>query len=192
MPIHFDLLAPIYNKIIKQKFPEQIINGCQLFDEGKLLEIGGGTGRFASYFLERVHEVHIVEPSKKMIAQIEKNYPDAFIIKHGFAEDLPYMENSFEHIVISDALHHFEDQEKAVKEVYRVLKPGGCIAIEEIHPKTFWGRMIVLMEKVLLMGSKFYSPERLMELFKQNNFEILDQDWVRKPTTYYMIAKKLD
>jgi ubiquinone/menaquinone biosynthesis C-methylase UbiE len=64
-----------------------------------------------------------------------------------------------------DALHHVIDQRHTAHEMYRVLKPGGRIVIEEPDIRTFGVKLIALGEKLLLMRSHFLSPERIVALF---------------------------
>ncbi len=188
MNFHFNLLAPIYNRLIKQRYPKELMENLDFNGEGKLLEIGGGTGRFAAYFLDKVHEVIIIEPAEKMLRQIHISYPEIEAIK-GYAEELPFDDNSIDYVIVSDAFHHWSKQLDGLKEAYRVLKKDGFIAMEEIHPRTNWGRLIRWMEKLALMGSVFYTPEELMNLFSEVGFEIINNDWTRSPT-YFVIARK--
>lgn len=187
MDFHFNLLAPIYNKVIAQRYPNQLIENCE-FQPGKLVEVGGGTGRFASFFLDKVDEVEIVEPAKKMVEKIRKDFP-LIKVHQAYAENLPFDDNSLEHIIISDTLHHWNDREQGLQEIYRVLKKGGCLGIEEIHPKTKLGRLIKWGERIAFMGSNFYTPEQLMEILEKIGFTICKQDWVHSPT-YFIVAKK--
>lgn len=186
---HFDILAPIYNIIIKQRYPKEIMINCKLKKNGSLLEVGGGTGRFAAYFIDKVKQVWLIDPSKQMLYQAHKSYGNKIKYKLGIAESLPFEDNYFDHVVVSDSLHHWQKQEEGLTEIFRVMKPGGCLAIEEFHPKTKYGYMIKSMERVTMMGSTFHTPRKLALMIKNVGFKITASDWVRNPT-YYIIAEK--
>ena len=57
-----------------------------------------------------------------------------------------------------DALHHVIHQGQTAREMYRVLKPGGRIVIEEPDIRKFGVKLIAVAEKLLLMRSHFLSP----------------------------------
>jgi SAM-dependent methyltransferase len=52
---------------------------------------------------------------------------------------LPYQANSFDAVILSEVLEHLDDDVAALREVYRVLKPGGVVAITVPHANyPFW------------------------------------------------------
>ncbi|MHA2251780.1 MAG: class I SAM-dependent methyltransferase [Candidatus Kariarchaeaceae archaeon] len=189
MKFHFDILAPVYNLLIKQRYPAQVIENCPLKLTDKLLEVGGGTGRYASHFIDLVNQVWIVDPSQPMLDQTLKEYQGKIQIKNGTAENLPFPNEFFDIILASDSLHHWEDQEIGITEIYRVLRPGGYVAIEEIHPHTNGGMLLTLMEKALFMGSKFFTPNQLTKLLLKYKFRYITRGPIRS-STYYLIVKK--
>ncbi|MHA2401767.1 MAG: class I SAM-dependent methyltransferase [Candidatus Kariarchaeaceae archaeon] len=188
-PVHFDLLAPIYNFLIRRRYPKEILESCEWSSSGKLLEVGGGTGRFASYFIDRVMQVWLVDPSRAMIRQVQKRYNGRIKTKLGVAENLPFQSSIFDHVVISDSLHHWQEHQKGLQEVYRVIKPGGFLIIEEIHPCTRGGHLIRSMENWLKMGSIFFTPLTLIKMLRNLEFSIVKGDWTREPS-YFILARK--
>ena len=71
-----------------------------------------------------------------------------------------------------DAFHHFvqpsaaQAQPVAATELLRVLKPGGRLVVEEPDIRRPGVKMIALMEKVLLMRSRFLTPDELAAVFQ--------------------------
>lgn len=64
-----------------------------------------------------------------------------------------------------DALHHVVNQAETASELWRVLKPGGRLLIEEPNFDLFRGKFIAYAEKLALMRSHFLSPEQIIALF---------------------------
>lgn len=101
------------------------------------------------------------------------------------SESLPFAENSFERVIMVDALHHVIDHAESAKEMFRVLKPGGVLVIEEPDIRTFGVKIIALAEKFLLMRSHFLTPDQIVELFSSGEKKIKVEDG----TTWVVIRK---
>jgi ubiquinone/menaquinone biosynthesis C-methylase UbiE len=99
----------------------------------KALDIGCGPGALALLAKARVGpegEVHGIDPSPEMIELARKKAAGAGAavrFQIGAAEDLPYPDASFDVVLSTLMLHHLPDdlRPQAIKEVARVLKPGG-------------------------------------------------------------------
>jgi demethylmenaquinone methyltransferase/2-methoxy-6-polyprenyl-1,4-benzoquinol methylase len=66
-----------------------------------------------------------------------------------------------------DALHHVYDYQATLSELWRVVKPGGRIVIEEPDIQTLPVKFMALLEKVALMRSHFISPQIIQENFRK-------------------------
>jgi demethylmenaquinone methyltransferase/2-methoxy-6-polyprenyl-1,4-benzoquinol methylase len=82
------------------------------------------------------------------------------------AELLPFPKASFERILVVDAFHHFCGQRQAAVELWRVLTPGGRLVIEEPNIETWPVKLIALAEWLALMGSHFYAPGEIRNMFE--------------------------
>ena len=104
------------------------------------LDVGCGTGNYTSRVFEKVTEVHGVEPSGVMLSVAKSQHPQISFHK-GSAENLPYSPESFDGILASLTLHHWNDLNLGLNECARVLKPGGTMVIFTSLPeqtKGYW------------------------------------------------------
>lgn len=160
---HFGLLAPYYDKFFQVGDPEALINRLKLPVVGSLLDVGGGTGR-VSYALKNFAENLIVaDLSIDMLSQANEKTGLTSVCT--YAEKLPFKDDFFERVLMVDALHHVHNHTETIKELWRVLKPGGTLVIKEPDIRTFSVKLVAIFEKVALMRSHFVSPPEIAELF---------------------------
>ena len=165
MPIfdHFDFLAPVYDRAIKPKDPADLYRLANLPTQGRLLDAGGGTGRIAQFMADKASQVVVADLSFEMLVKSKEKGNLQPICSP--AEYLPFSEQSFDRILMVDALHHVCDQEKTANELWRLLKPGGVIVIEEPDIRTFTIKLVAIAEKLALMRSRFMKPEAIASMF---------------------------
>jgi ubiquinone/menaquinone biosynthesis C-methylase UbiE len=105
----------------------------KLFGTGnKILDIGSGNGKLAFAMAEKKNEVIGLDISKVAITIAQKrlmklNKQLQVVFKQGDARNLSFDDNTFDVIVSQDLVEHIteDDFKMHLKEVYRVLKPGG-------------------------------------------------------------------
>ena len=172
---HFSAIAPIYARATYSSL-EKMRELADLPTRGRLLDVGGGTGRVASAVRDLVDEVVIADISMGMLKQALRSTLQPVC---AFSESLPFPSDSFERILMVDALHHVIHQPATADEMFRVLKPGGRIIIEEPDIRSFGVKLIALAEKLLLMRSHFLSPQQIADLFQNATIYAEDSSaWV--------------
>jgi len=185
----FDIIAPIYEKIHfgAEKTFKKLESITYFQSSDNVLDLGGGTGRISRFLANKVEKIVVVDSSQKMIGGCKKHA--GLLCMFAQAEELPFPEQSFNKIIVIDAFHHFQNQKQVVKEIKRVLANNGKVVIEEFNPVKMFGKLIVIIEKMFCLGSHFYSPTSLMNLFSMNGFKarIVNEN----KSTYYLIAEKL-
>jgi demethylmenaquinone methyltransferase/2-methoxy-6-polyprenyl-1,4-benzoquinol methylase len=183
---HFDWLAPVYEKIIGGEDSRILLNLLDLKPDQWILDAGGGTGRIAASLFGEGRKVFVADLSFQMLRQAFR--------KNGLrcsacdVRLLPFLDKSFDRIIIVDAFHHFADQPVALSELWRVLRPGGMLMIEEPDISHLSVKLIALLEKALLMQSKFLKSnelEYLIRYFKPSKVMVYNENY-----SYWLMAIK--
>jgi ubiquinone/menaquinone biosynthesis C-methylase UbiE len=162
---HFSLLAPFYEFFIRPKNPEKICSLAHLPADGIILDAGGGTGRVAQHLRGKAAQIVVADESLKMLHEAKKKGGLQTI--QAYAENLPFRDDIFDCIIMVDALHHVADQRKTTNELWRILKPGGRLIIEEPDIHSLGVKFIALAEKLALMRSQFLAPQQIVTLFQE-------------------------
>jgi demethylmenaquinone methyltransferase/2-methoxy-6-polyprenyl-1,4-benzoquinol methylase len=71
---------------------------------------------------------------------------------------------------VVDSLYHFCDQEQALGDLLRVLKPGGKLVIEAPDVNRFIEKILDVVEKLMMMRSRFLSPDQIADIMKAKGF----------------------
>jgi demethylmenaquinone methyltransferase/2-methoxy-6-polyprenyl-1,4-benzoquinol methylase len=169
---HFHLIAPIYARAQYHAL-DRMREHAALPVRGRLLDVGGGTGRVAAALHDLVDEIVVTDISMGMLRRTPR---PTLMPASCFSESLPFPSGSFERVIMVDALHHVLDQSATACEMWRVLKPGGRIVIEEPDIRTFGVKLIALAEKLLIMRSHFLTPARIASLFPEADTQIFTQE----------------
>lgn len=164
MPLfdHFKILAPIYEFFIRPKEPEELMARMDLPAEGALLDAGGGTGRVSQFLGEQTVGVVVADQSCRMLAEA-RGKPGLRPVC-GETENLPFPDGFFARIIMVDALHHVASRKETIDELWRVLRPGGRMVIEEPDLRSLTVKLVALGEKLALMRSHFLRPEEIAGL----------------------------
>ncbi|MDQ2858353.1 MAG: class I SAM-dependent methyltransferase, partial [Candidatus Eremiobacteraeota bacterium] len=92
-----------------------------------VLDVGCGTGLASGALVERGLSVVGIDSSEPMLARARARIPAAKFLR-ARAEDLPFGDASFDGAVSAQAFHWF-DQRRALRELIRVVRPGGAVGI---------------------------------------------------------------
>jgi ubiquinone/menaquinone biosynthesis C-methylase UbiE len=161
---HFDWLAPVYDRVMGPPDRERMQELLRLPSAGTLLDAGGGTGRVAAGLRPLVDSVVVIDLSRKMLRRAQAK--GGLLPVRGVTERLPFRDESFDRVLVVDALHHFRDQRDAIRDLVRVLKPGGRLLIEEPDIHRLPVKLVAALEKLALMQSRFHPAETIREMIE--------------------------
>lgn len=150
---------------------------------GHVLDIGCGTGRL----LRRAAGVWPsakltgVDPAQGMI-EIARTMTPAVSFLHGQGEAVPLPDGSVDVAFSTISFHHWQDQAAGVREVARVLRPGGlfCLADVRIPAALAW----------LKRRRRVHTGAEMAELFRQAGLTVIRQAIMRGGAIHATIGKK--
>jgi len=105
------------------------------FVKGDLLEIGCGDGRGVDVLHPLVSAYTAIDKNDILIDILEKKYPDIKFISQFIPPLSMIPDNTFDTVVSFQVIEHIENDDLYVKEIYRVLKPGGKALISTVNKK---------------------------------------------------------
>ena len=140
------------------------------------LELATGTGLIAKSIVNAAARIEATDASVEMIAEAKRDNQSAklyFSVQDMFR--LPYADESFEVVIVSNALHIVPQPEKALAEIHRVLKDDGVlIAPTFTHAEnSFFGNSKAFFLK--LAGFPLYSKwtsEEYLRFLRQNGWAV--------------------
>lgn len=182
--------APIYSLLMKSvdKSYDEICGRIvrYLKKDMKVLELACGTGMFTFRLADKVKSWEATDYAENMLKEAQASYKKrgSEIVGLNFsvqdATNLPYEDESFDAVMIANALHIMPEPEKALSEIRRVLKKGGLLyAPTFVHGE---GAAFAFRSGLIeLFGFKAYikpTNEEFAQFIAQQEFEVLEHDRV--------------
>ncbi len=136
-----------------------------------VLDVGCGTGKL----LRRAHsywpqaQLIGVDPANGMIEMAKRLTPDA-IFHTGMAEALPLQDASVDLVLSTTSSHHWQDQAAGIREVARVLRPGGYFILVDAVFSDWFVQVLRL--------KRFHSSAQMRMLFMQAGLDVRTQQTV--------------
>lgn len=167
----------------REIFWKKNLDSLEIKTGSKILEIGCGEGLFLSRIVKH-YKVHGtgVDVSAESVKFANENYRNEklFFLKED-AEKLSFKNNSFDFVVSFDALEHIENKEKVIKEMIRVLKPGGKLLIYALSKNYnytldwFWEKIgIDIFSRAAHNPDLFINIDFLKRKIKENGMSIIE------------------
>jgi len=180
---HFDRWAPRYDRSIHQKVlfgpvHEAVLGAFSSFGAvpRDILDVGCGTGRLLEAAGRRWGEARLtgIDASGRMIAEARHKLGEdpRFTLIEGDASALPAGEASFDAVFSTMSFHHWGDQASGIREIARVLRPGGLFVLADVS-------MPLLPLFRPLFGhadrAKFQSPQAVRGLLERASLSVIMQ-----------------
>ena len=136
----------------------------------RALDLGCGTGEMMKMLLQSddQRELYGIDLSEKMLSVAEGKLSGKVQLVLGDSEHLPFADNFFDVVYCNDSFHHYPAPENVIREVQRVLKPGGTFLIGDCWQPLI-GRAIMnfYMRHSREGDVKIYSKEEMISLLSE-------------------------
>ncbi|MFQ5996087.1 MAG: class I SAM-dependent methyltransferase [Dehalococcoidales bacterium] len=124
--------------------PDKVIERSGIKPGMTVMELGCGSGAFTTFIARVVGEqgkVYAVDVQPEMLRQLERKLSRSesqditnIELKQAGAYDLPFADESFDLVCMVNVLPEIPDRGRALREIKRVLTPGGILAVTEFLP----------------------------------------------------------
>lgn len=140
---YFDEVAPQWDKMRESFFSEAVREKAFTVADiqpGELAaDIGAGTGFITEGLIQKSLKVIAVDQSDAMLSELKRKFQDIGKIdfRRGDVENLPIEDEIVDHVFANMFLHHVERPPVAIKELVRIIKPGGMLVITDLDEHNF-------------------------------------------------------
>lgn len=158
----------------------------------RILDVGCGTGKLAHRLVSACDRTHVTgidlcEPMLHVARQRAANEPRISLCA-GDSEHLPFADSSFDYVTCCNSFHHYPNQPAAVREMQRVLKPGGKLFLIDGYRDLPNGYLIYDLIVTRLEGGQVShaSAAEFRRLFDQAGFADIRQQVVHFPAPFIL------
>jgi len=125
----YDTIGRQYSQVREAdpRVTEMLLRELALQPGKCIADVGAGTGNYAFALAERGYHVRAVEPSQVMLSQARPHPQVQY--SQGYAEELPLENAGVDAMICVNAIHHFRDLDRAVREMDRVCNEGRIVIL---------------------------------------------------------------
>lgn len=132
-------------------------------ERGKGLEVGVGTGRFAS----PLWIPYGIDPSFRMIKLARERGVRTAVAR---GEEMPFKDGTFDYALIAITICFVDDPEKVIRETWRVLREKGRIIVAIVDRDSFLGRAYQAKKSKFYEKARFFSADEVVDLLERCGF----------------------
>ena len=176
----WDIYAPIYEKAMhmdKKYYGYMYDRIPVIIKDKEVLEIATGPGLLAKHVAHFTKKMLATDYSDGMIKEAKKGeYPNNLTFEVADATSLPYNDNSFDVVIIANALHVMANPDKALKEIDRVLREDGVMIAPNFVGHNKGARSKIWSNILKLAGIKFehqWTSDEYIKWLDEHNWRVI-------------------
>tara|TARA_Y100001960_G_scaffold122666_1_gene130883 strand:+ start:193 stop:894 length:702 start_codon:yes stop_codon:yes gene_type:complete len=191
----YDLMNDLMSLGVHRLWKKEFISWLNPQKNTKLVDVASGTGDIAKLFMHETNykgQAYCVDENTGMLNLSKRKFKKKYNVKWFCqnAENLPFKNDFFDYYTISFGIRNVNNINKALKEAYRVLKPGGrflCLEFSKVKNEILnklyenYSKSIPLIGKYVVGKSepyeylinsikKFYSQDEFVKMIKKHDF----------------------
>ena len=162
---------------------ERILKFCSDKIQGRVLDVGCGDGFFTAQILQRFNlkNVYGLDISSKAVDLARLKHPE-IDFQQSALNHIPEETNSIDSVTMIEVIEHLVDIEGTLKELFRVMKPGGILLITTTDFN--WLKQVIIaiffFEKYFYPTNphiRFFKKSTLADVLSKNGFSIKKYAW---------------
>ncbi|MCP2726893.1 class I SAM-dependent methyltransferase [Limnofasciculus baicalensis] len=162
----------------ERRFHYLPLQNLTICHETKILDLCCGSGQATRFLVEYSQNVTGLDASPLSLGRAKRNVPQAGYVE-GLAEEMPLPDAQFDIVHTSVALHEMTPTvlRQIIKEVHRVLKPGGIFTLVDFHKPTnflFWPGVAIFLWLFETETAWQLLEEDLVGLLEETGFKICE------------------
>ncbi|MGQ0847559.1 MAG: class I SAM-dependent methyltransferase [Actinomycetota bacterium] len=145
-----------YNALYDRPAVLELLGGV---DGQRVLDAGCGPGLYAEELVARGAEVVALDHSPKMVDLARRRLGERATVRlHDLIDPFDWLEDeSFDAALLALVIHHLDDRVMVLRELRRVLRPGGRLVVSTHHPTADWIRV----------GGSYFTVEMVEETWNE-------------------------
>jgi ubiquinone/menaquinone biosynthesis C-methylase UbiE len=170
----FNKVAMFYDLVsfLFEIFLFRLIKEVKIKNNSTILDAGCGTGSFLNILSKnKTLKLYGIDVSRKMLEIAKKKLKNRAKLSLTPVEKIDYR-NKFDYIFSIIAMHHYSDQEKTIKNFYKILKNNGKLIILDVDLGKSLNKVFHRIEPA---NTKVYSKEEIYKLLKKYKFKNIQQ-----------------
>lgn len=168
-----------------EKNGQVVINEIQKFcKKGKLLDIGCAYGFSLNVARRAGFDVWGNDLNREAVKYARETINTANVVP-GYLKDINYENNFFDVAMMLGTIEHFQNPQDETKEAWRILKPGGILAVLTVDMDSIIGRRTIRPPEHLY----YFSARTLSKFLEKNGFEILSVMPKIMPNVFYFTVE---
>lgn len=175
----FDLWSLVYDapgvqRLTYRPVQDAVVRALAASPPARILDVGCGTGRLTLRLAHEFARSRVVgcDFSRGMLAQARAR-SEALALARGDAQHLPFVAGAFDAVVSTEAFHWFPDQDAALRDLRRVLRPGGRLLLALVSPPfEIVADAVELGMRVVGQPLWWTTPSRLAAQVRLAGFEV--------------------
>ncbi len=170
----FNSWAKLYDRILFLPFyraNKYLIESLSPIPSSKLLDVGCGTGILLHQLFKKDKSLELfgIDISEEMVRVANRKFVNTSVfIQKNSVMNLPFENNYFDFVTCAFSFHHHPDSEASLREMSRVLKPGGKLALFDPFNDGIFRKIInKTLNLVFREGAtNIYKKEEIYKMFQ--------------------------